>query len=155
MDRSLRLILRALVVVWASPTTLVGVLALGIAVVTGGRAALVDGVLEAHGGWIRWILDRLRAGRGVAAVTLGHIVLGASGAALAATRDHERVHVAQCERWGPLFLPAYALASLWALVRGRDPYRDNPFEREAFAVEHRTDGDPAPVAASGDGPRSA
>lgn len=154
VDIALRLVLRALAVAWASPTTLVGTLALGLAVVTGGRAALVDGVLETHGGWLRWLLERLGASRGgVTAVTLGHVVLGASGAALAATRDHERVHVAQCERWGPLFLPAYALASLWALLRGRDPYRDNPFEREAFAVEGRPDADPMPPTGSSDGSR--
>ena len=141
MTIALRLVLRALAVIWASPTTLVGMLPLGLAVATGGRAALVDGVLEAHGGRLRWLLERLRAGRGgVDAVTLGHVVLGASEAALHATRVHERVHVAQCERWGPLFLPAYALASLWARLRGRDAYRDNPFEREAFAVEAREDG---------------
>ncbi|MGH7729619.1 MAG: hypothetical protein ACRENJ_00010, partial [Candidatus Eiseniibacteriota bacterium] len=60
--------------------------------------------------------------------------LGTSAAALAATRAHERAHVAQCERWGPLFLPAYAIASLVALARGADAYRDNWFEREAYAV---------------------
>ena len=40
----------------------------------------------------------------------------------------------QCERWGPLFIPAYLLASLWILFnpRGRNPYFDNPFEREAY-----------------------
>jgi hypothetical protein len=43
--------------------------------------------------------------------------------------------VRQCERWGPLFLPAYAIASLSAWVRGRDPYEGNRFEREAFAVD--------------------
>jgi hypothetical protein len=50
------------------------------------------------------------------------------------TRAHERVHVAQCERWGPLFVPAYLAAGAWAWARGRHPYFDNPFEREAFAA---------------------
>jgi hypothetical protein len=49
-----------------------------------------------------------------------------------ACRAHERVHVRQCERWGIFFLPAYLGGSLWAAMRGGDPYRDNPFEREAF-----------------------
>ena len=152
----MRFVLRILAVAWASPTTLVGALALGLAVVTGGRVALVKGVLEAHGGWIRPLLARFPVGPGgVAALTLGHVVLGASPAALTATRTHERVHVAQCERWGPLFLPAYAMASLWALLRGRHPYRDNPFEREAFAVETRPEANPTPTAGSADGSRSA
>ena len=132
---AMRLLQRAPALIWAVPTTLVGLLLLGLAVMTGGRASLVDGVLEAHGGWLRWALTRLPVGRGgAAAVTLGHVVLGIDPAALALTRAHERVHVAQCQRWGPFFLPAYAMASLWALLRGGDAYRDNRFEREAFAL---------------------
>jgi hypothetical protein len=44
------------------------------------------------------------------------------------------VHVRQYERWGVLFFPLYAASSLWQLARGRDPYRDNRFEREAFRL---------------------
>ena len=136
MRRLLHASLRVLAVVWASPTTLIGLLFLSVGVATGGRAARVRGVLEAHGGWLRWALTRLPVGRGgAAAVTLGHVVLATSAAALAATRTHERAHVAQCERWGPLFLPAYAIASLSALARGADAYRGNRFEREAIAAE--------------------
>ena len=65
-------------------------------------------------------------------MTLGHVVLGRSLGALDDTRAHERVHVRQCERWGPLFLPAYGLASLAAALRGRNAYLDNRFEREAY-----------------------
>ena len=39
----------------------------------------------------------------------------------------------QYERWGPLFGPAYLLSSLVQLARGRRPYWDNHFEREAYA----------------------
>jgi hypothetical protein len=64
------------------------------------------------------------------AMTLGHVVLS-----IDAVDDellaHELVHVAQYERLGPLFLPAYAAASLLALARGGDAYRDNAFEVEA------------------------
>ena len=48
------------------------------------------------------------------------------------TRAHELVHVRQYERWGPLFVPAYLLSSAYFLIRGCDPYLDNPFEREAY-----------------------
>jgi hypothetical protein len=65
-------------------------------------------------------------------MTLGHVVLGLNQKALADTRAHERVHVRQCERWGPLFLPAYGLASAVAWARGQDAYRENRFEREAY-----------------------
>ncbi len=52
--------------------------------------------------------------------------------ALDRTRAHERVHVRQYERWGPLFLPAYLAASLCAVARGRHAYFGNCFEREAI-----------------------
>ena len=113
---------------WASPTTAVGLAAALAARLTGGRARRVSGVLEVHGGLVAPALRRL----GASAMTLGHVVLAVDETAHDLCRDHERVHVAQCERWGPLFLPAYALASLAALLRGGDYYRDNRFEREAY-----------------------
>ena len=123
---------RALALLWALPTTLLGLLVAAVALASGGRVARRDGVLEVRGGWVRSALRGLPLLRGGGAMTLGHVVLGTSRSALADTRAHERVHVAQCERWGPLFLPAYALSSLVALLRGRHPYRGNRFEREAF-----------------------
>lgn len=94
---------------------------------------MVDGVLELHGGAVSFFLRRCTLLRGGAsAMTLGHVVLGRDEQLLALTRDHERIHVRQCERWGPFFIPAYLLASLFALMRGRRPYEDNPFEREAY-----------------------
>ena len=99
---------------------------------------IVAGVLEIHGGLITWFLTRCTPLRGGAsAMTLGHVVLGRDERLLELTREHERVHVRQCERWGPLFIPAYLAASaLVALRRGR-PYEDNPFEREAFTLVPR------------------
>ena len=66
--------------------------------------------------------------------TLGHVVLGCDAHSLDWSRSHERVHVAQYERWGPFFLPVYAAASAWAVMTGRHFYRDNAFEVEAFGV---------------------
>ena len=125
---------RAAAYAWAGPTTFVGLAVVGVAMLGGGQVRRVDGVLEAHGGFATFALRRLTLlPGGAAAMTLGHVVLGVSSAALDATRGHERVHVRQCERWGPLFLPAYLAASAWLWLRGRDAYRDNPFEREAYA----------------------
>lgn len=45
-----------------------------------------------------------------------------------ATFEHELVHVRQYELWGPLFVPIYLIASLWAGLRGGNAYRDNRFE---------------------------
>ncbi len=117
---------------WASPTSAFGLLAVGL---TAPRFTVVDGVLEAHGPGVAALFDWIAPRRGIAAMTLGHVVLGRSAAALAETRAHERVHVTQCERWGPFFLPAYVASSLAAWARGGDIYRDNAFERRAFEID--------------------
>jgi len=121
--------------VWAAPATVLGLL-FALLALRGGRIALVDGVVEAHGPLLRWALTRLTVvSGGVAAITFGHVVLGHDDDALEWSRTHERVHVGQYERWGPFFLPAYLAASLWAFVRGGDFYLDNVFERSARAKE--------------------
>ena len=124
--------LRPLVYVWAFPTTLLGLLLAGLAAAGRGRVARAGGVIEAYGGAVSPLLERLMPGGGADAVALGHVIIARNAASLERHRRHERVHVHQCERWGPLFLPAYGCASLWAWLRGRDPYLDNPFEREAL-----------------------
>lgn len=124
---------RALAYLWALPTTLIGVPFVLLALLTGGGVRLVRGVLEVHGGLIAYLLQHATVLKGGAkAMTLGHIVLGLDRQVLRHTRRHERVHVRQVERWGPLFIPAYLLASVWAAARGGHPYLDNTFEREAF-----------------------
>jgi len=118
---------------WASPNTLLGLLFWPAARCFGGGAKLVSGVIEIHGGLVAWLLEHVSPiDGGAMALTLGHVVLGRSTAALDVSRDHERVHVRQYERWGPFFLPAYAAAGLWAALRGRNFYRDNRFEVEAY-----------------------
>lgn len=123
---------RAASALWAFPNTAMGLVLALFARVTGGRVRRVAGAIEAHGGALPRLLSRLPIGaRSGTAVTLGHVVLASCAGTLAVTRAHERVHVAQYERWGPFFLPAYAAASLVALARGRGAYLDNCFEREA------------------------
>lgn len=121
---------RCLSVLWAGPNTLAALL---IAFALRGSPRRVEGVIEFHGPRIAAVLRRLPTP--ALALTLGHVVFGVSPAALEATRRHERVHVRQYERWGPFFLPAYFAASGWQLLRRRDPYRDNPFEIEAFRLD--------------------
>ncbi len=95
----------------------------------------VTGVWEFYGGGVAWLLEHaVPIDGGARALTLGEVVLGRSVAALDLTREHERVHVAQCRRWGPFFIPAYFAASAIAWLTSRDAYRGNAFEREAFAV---------------------
>jgi hypothetical protein len=118
---------------WSSPTTLVGLLLVLPVLLSGGRAQVVDGVLELYGGFASFLLRRCTLLRyGASAMTLGHVVLGRDEKLLELTRAHERIHVRQCERWGPLFIPAYVLSSLVLWMCRRNPYRDNPFEREAY-----------------------
>ena len=69
------------------------------------------------------------------------MILGTDQRALRCARTHERVHVRQYERWGPLFFALYVGSSLAQWLRGRHPYFDNCFEREAYAC----------AAAEGDG----
>jgi hypothetical protein len=129
---------RAFVYAWALPTTSFGLLFLPLAWLsrTGG-ARMVDGVLELHGGPVDFFLRHCTLLKGGAsAMTLGHVVLGRDARLLDLTRDHERIHVRQCERWGPFFIPAYLLASLLVLLRGKRPYEDNPFEREAYGRQN-------------------
>lgn len=121
---------------WALPVTLLGVLVVVMARSSGGSVQKVDGVLESAGGWPARILRRgVPFSGSVAAMTLGHVVVGVSLDALSATRAHERAHVQQFERWGMLLLVLYPLAGLLALLRGGNPYRDNIFELEARAAE--------------------
>ncbi len=127
---------RILLYLWPLPVTLLGMLVALLARGSGGAWQRFDGVLEAAGGWPARLLQRGFPFSGaVAAITLGHVVVGVSAAALAATRAHERAHVRQFERWGMLMVVLYPLAGLLAWLRGGHPYRDNWFEREARAAE--------------------
>lgn len=120
--------------VWASPNSLIG-LALGLLMsLCGARSRVVRGVLEFSGGAVGAAVTKPAARIPFRAITFGHVILGSDAATLDAARTHEHVHVRQYEAWGPFFLPAYAASSLWQCVRGRRLYRDNWFERQAFAA---------------------
>jgi hypothetical protein len=124
------LLMQMLLHTWASPGTLIGVTVGLLGVCTGGKARRVHHTLEFHGGFVTWALRNTPVE--AMAMTLGHVVIGRSPAALDITREHEWVHVRQYERWGPLFIPAYLGWSLALWLARRDAYLENPFEREAF-----------------------
>ncbi|HTL28020.1 MAG TPA: hypothetical protein VL282_02315 [Tepidisphaeraceae bacterium] len=126
-------VLRMISYLWALPTTMIGLIFVPLAMLTRGGVHVVSGVIEVHGGAVAVFLRRCTLlPNGASAMTLGHVVLGRDQSLLDATRDHERVHVRQAERWGPFFIPAYLTASLVQWARGKRAYDDNPFEREAF-----------------------
>ena len=128
----LRIARRTAAYAWAGPNTLLG-LAAGLAVLaSGGRARTIGGTLEFSGGCLAWLLA-VKASFPFCAITFGHVILGISASDLEAVRSHEHAHVAQYEAWGPLFLPAYVGSSVWQWLRRRHAYRENYFERQAFA----------------------
>jgi hypothetical protein len=125
--------MRPLRYLWALPTTCVGLVAVLLTLATRGRAKAVQGCLECHGGFATWLLAKATPLPGGAnAMTLGHVILGLDKDCLDWSREHEHVHVRQAERWGVFFLPAYLGASAWLWLRGKDAYRENPFEKEAY-----------------------
>jgi hypothetical protein len=118
---------------WAAPASLVGLL-LGLACVArGATVRKVDGVIEIAGGRTHRIVAMLPRRLRFGAITLGHVVIGLDHDLLRDVRGHERIHVRQYERWGALFFPLYVGSSVLQLLRGKDPYLNNCFEREAFA----------------------
>jgi hypothetical protein len=131
MSRANRLT-RPLLYAWAFPTTLVGLVAGGLTMASGGTVQRRRGALEFHGGFARWLLERRMVA--ASAMTLGHVIIGRDARCLDSCRDHEQAHVRQVERWGPFFLPAYVGASAWAWARKRHYYLDNPFEIDARRV---------------------
>ena len=112
------LFIRLIAIIWALPFTVLGLLIGSVGLCTGGRI-LWRWPLEFFGGGVEWFLSRLPSDL-VMAMTLGHVILGRTEAALNISREHELIHVRQYERWGPLLG-----------LRGKDGYRDNPFEKEA------------------------
>ena len=114
--------------VWAAPASLLGVALSPFF----SRRYVTRGVLVCEGAeWPRKLGWRYRA------ITLGHVVLAVDELD-GVVMEEEFAHVRQYERWGPVFFVAYASSSLWALIRGRDPYDDNVFEKEAkVEARHR------------------
>jgi hypothetical protein len=131
---AMRIFCKALLVLWACPYSLLGIFVGCLGMLFGGKGRYRDGALEFYGGLTGWCVRHLPTGQRTAGITLGHVILGQTGEGLEQVGVHERVHVRQFERWGPVMGPAYLLASAWMWCVGRDPYRDNPFEVEAYRI---------------------
>lgn len=127
--------LKLLAIAWASPYTAFGCFVGVVGLCSGGKARFRDGAIEFHSGGVEWLLRKVTGF--ASAMTWGHVILGRSDDLLDACASHERVHVRQYERWGPFFGPAYLLGSAWAWAKGKRPYYDNPFEREAYEDDAR------------------
>lgn len=125
-------VLKILGVLWTSPNTLFGLLVGLVAFPFGCKGKWVEGAIEIHGRLIRrmlgWLPNNIRA------ITLGHAILGVDERSLEIAREHEHVHIRQYELWGPFFITAYLLSSAYLKLVGKDPYYDNPFEKQAYAI---------------------
>ena len=133
MSHSIRRIFSVARYVWASPATSVGMLLSLIAFAVGAKGRVVEGAIEVAGGRIDRCLLVLPRYCRFGAITFGHVIIGVDHETLSQHRLHEHVHIRQYERWGVLFFPLYLWSSLLQIARGRDPYLNNSFEREAFA----------------------
>jgi hypothetical protein len=131
----MRRILRFAAYLWAAPNSLLGVIGGVVMLCLGAGLRLERGVAEFSGGWLGALACRAPAPLRFSAMTLGHVILGVSAAELAVAREHEHIHVRQYELWGPLFLPAYLASSAWQFAIGCRAYRDNFFEKQAYAAE--------------------
>ena len=106
--------------VWALPTTVVGLVA---GLLTFQVPRMHAGALVFDRGGPRgltWLMARMDR----AAMTVGFVIVS-SVPVEGALMIHEREHVRQAMRWGPLFIPAYLLL---AVPYG---YRRHPMERRA------------------------
>jgi hypothetical protein len=71
---------------WAAPTTVLGLLVV-LSGLWHAEARVVEGVLEAHGPMLAWLLAHLmRMPGGAAALTLGHVVIARDHRSLEETR---------------------------------------------------------------------
>jgi hypothetical protein len=128
------LALRVLSAIWVLPVALLGCAGVMAFVLLGwAQPVISEGALDvvATGPLALWMADRHWG-----AFTFGPCIWYWTEASAASehTRCHEREHVRQYLRWGPLMLIAYPIASVWVALRGGDFYRDNTFERAARAA---------------------
>ena len=119
-------------ILWAVPWSLWGAGIGVLGLLTGGGVRRCGRIVEFWGGLLPLFLRYFPFIAGSPVATFGHVVVGRSQLHLDACRPHQMIHVRQYEYWGPLFVPIYLYWWFVLLCRGKRPYYDNPFEREAF-----------------------
>lgn len=122
---------------WAAPCTAVGACLGAVMVCAGAKVHLQAGVAE-----VAFSNGAMAGARALhmlpfAGITFGHVVLAHTEHEQSRLRLHESAHVAQYERWGPLFFFLYPASSLVQALQGRHAYRDNHFEVQARAFEQK------------------
>lgn len=117
---------------WAAPCSAVGLVLAVVPLALGGRAKWSSGALEVTYRENQAACGKVASGLPFRGIVFGHVILAVTSEELRHhIGPHERVHVEQYERWGPLFFVAYGASSLWQLFKGRSPYWYNHFEVQA------------------------
>ena len=122
---------------WAAPASLLGLILAAAARLFGAATRLHTGVLEVTLAPQHKTVGQRSHVLPFVAITLGHVVIARTTTDQERLRPHERIHVAQYERWGPVFLLAYPAESALQVLLGRRPYMDNRFERQAHRLSSR------------------
>ncbi len=128
--------------IWAFPCSAIGLAFAAVLLSAGGKARWSSGALE-----VTYRPSRADCGERARSlpfrgIVFGHVILAVTDEELETIGPHERVHVAQYERWGLLLFLAYGASSLWQLLNARSPYWHNHFEIQARALSEarRTEG---------------
>lgn len=132
---SLRTLILVPCYLWVAPWTSVGLLIGLICRPDGVEYAMHRGTIGIFGPGVARLLRKVPIVGGARAMTLGHSILAVDREAWHQTFTHEWIHVRQYQWFGPLFVPAYFIESAWQWFRGRAPYMDNRFERQAYKWE--------------------
>jgi hypothetical protein len=123
--------LDVLKLLWAAPCYAVGIVLASVLLVLGGKAKWSSGALEVTYRDRCASCGKLAGKLPFRGIVFGHVILAVTDEELRAIGPHERVHVEQYGRWGPLFFLAYGASSLWQIVKDRNPYWFNHFEVQA------------------------
>ncbi|MBT1070515.1 hypothetical protein [Pelotalea chapellei] len=117
--------------VWVLPCSAVGLVLTAVLLVAGAKVSWSSGALEVT--FRDSLADCGRRARDLSCrgIVFGHVILAVTREELAIIGAHERIHVQQYERWGPLFFLAYGTSSLLQLIHRRSPYWHNHFEIQA------------------------
>jgi hypothetical protein len=117
--------------IWAAPCSAVGLFLALVPLALGGQAVWRQGALEVTYRQRQASCGKLAQTLPFRGIVFGHVILAVTHEELCRIGPHERVHVEQYERWGPIFFLAYPLSGLWQLFHGRSPYWYNYFEVQA------------------------
>jgi hypothetical protein len=124
-------------ILWALPLTLIGLASSIPIVLRRGRIYAVHDstpALLVRGPIADYLLEHHPFGP-MSAMAIGHVIIAEQRGLTKQILTHELAHVRQASLWGALFPFAYLAASLWAWLRGRDAYWNNPFEVAARNAE--------------------